>query len=240
MSVAESAETLPRSTAMPSELIQNSIIVLIGLVFVLVGFRVLGRKRGTSESADRWHAKYGKFFKIAGPVIVVGGLALFLLRFNTQPHAEGWSRHTTADGACSIEFPQVPKHEPKPGGEDGDRLVVSLDAVNASYSLSYSDLSPKDAAMPLDQLFATLRANYMLKSPPGTLAKLVREEAITEAGIPGREFQFAVGQQLVSRIKVFVKGSRVYRAIAVNPPDEKLDRDAERFINSFRFEGPKE
>ena len=39
--------------------------------------------------------------------------------------------------------------------------------------------------------------------------------------------------------EVFVSGRRVYRAIAVNPPGDRADRDAQRFIDSFRFETSK-
>ena len=193
-----------------------AVAVVVGLVFAFFGFR--GRTR------------YKTLFKIGGPLFLLGALVWFLV----TPPPDGWSRHATADGACSIEFPQAPKHEVTPGGE-GDRLAVALIDRNVDYSLTFSE-APEWAHIPLDNQFDVLRAEYSKKTETRPASRLVKELAITERGFPGREYQFAVGDQLVTRIKVFINGPRIYRAIAVNPPDAKLDRDAQRFIDSFRFE----
>lgn len=85
-----------------------------------------------------------------------------------------------------------------------------------------------------------MRAKFVLaRATAGAPVKMIRDRTITEGGHEGREYQFTVGDKLVSRIKVFRAGRRVYRAIAVNPPDPTLDRDAQRFIDSFRFDKPK-
>lgn len=124
-----------------------------------------------------------------------------------------------------------------PDGEEGDRLEVVIPERQTRYSLIFSDLSPKDAARPVDDVFRDLSEIYATTKTPGRApARLLKELAITDRGFPGREYQFAVGDRFVTRIKVFVNGARVYRAIAVNPPDAALDRDAQRFIDSFRFE----
>jgi hypothetical protein len=211
-----------------------AVAVLVGLVLALVGFRKLGPKPGARETSDRWHAKYGKFLRLAAALLVIGALVYVLV----VPVPANWTRHTTADGACSVEFPEVPRHETQTQDDiTTDTLEVSFKDRNAHLSLSFSDLSTSDAARPPEDLFALLRGKYTsTKTPPGVLTRIVKDVALEDRGFQGREYQFAVGDQLVTRIKVFVSGRRVYRAIAVNPPGDSADRDAQRFIDSFRFE----
>lgn len=176
-----------------------------------------------------------KWLRLAAALLVIGALVFALV----LPMSATWTRHTTADGACSVEFPETPRHETRT--QDGDTvnaLEVVLKDSNAHFALSYSDLSTTDGALPADELFSLLRFKFSssTKTPPGVLTRVVKEQVLEERGFQGREFQFAVGDQFVTRIKVFVSGRRVYRAIAVNSPGESADRDAQRFIDSFRFE----
>lgn len=97
-----------------------------------------------------------------------------------------------------------------PDGEEGNRLEVVIPERQTRYSLIFSDLSPKDAARPVDDVFRDLGAIYA-KTPGGAPARLLKELAITDRGFPGREYQFAVGDRFVTRIKVFVNGARLPR-----------------------------
>lgn len=175
-------------------------------------------------------------------LIVLGAVAAFFLvnrltRPPAPPVAEEWARHATSDATCSAEFPLAPKRDTS---EDGDRLEYAREDRGVSCLLAFSDLSEKDAALPPAEVFDLLRAKFVLtRAPTGAPVKLVRDRTIFEGGYEGREYQFTVGDQFVSRIKVFVSGRRVYRAIAVNPPDPVLDAAAQRFVDSLRFDKPK-
>lgn len=225
------------SPSMLGAIAEGGIPMLAGAYMLLTGYRVIGPKPGASEARDRWHAKFGRFFRVGGLFVLGVGIMMLVVAVAREwpPKPDGWSRHATADGACGIDFPQAPRHEVNPDGEEGNRLEVVIPERQTRYSLIFSDLSPKDAARPVDDVFRDLGAIYA-KTPGGAPARLLKELAITDRGFPGREYQFAVGDRFVTRIKVFVNGARVYRAIAVNPPDAALDRDAQRFIDSFRFE----
>src|SRR4051812_28101324 len=90
-----------------------AVAVIGGLVFAFLGFSKRGR--------------YAKAFKIAGPLLLLAALGWLLV----TPPPDGWVRRTTADGVCSVEFPQAPRHEVDPDGEEADRLVVALPERNA-------------------------------------------------------------------------------------------------------------
>ncbi len=191
------------------------------LAFVAGAFATYRGYRGRSRIA-KW----------CGPALLVCALAWLLV----GPWPSGWTRHTTNDGACSIEFPQPPQRDTTATAGDTDRLEVSFADRNITYSLAYSDVSDESAAIPLDERFQLLREHYASKRTPGDApTKLLKEQTIRERGTEGREYHFAVGNTLVTRIKVFIRGSRIYRAIVVYPPDATLDRDAQRFLDSFRF-----
>ncbi len=209
-----------------------AVALVAGVIVTLIGFRK--RKAEADGAPNRWGAKYARFFKVGGPLLLLAALAWFVV----IPLPDRWSRHATSDGACSAEFPESPQREFNPDGEEADRLRTALPDRNADYSLTFSDLSPADAARPHDDVFNDLRAIYG-RSKGGPAPRLMTERVLTEGGTPGREYQFAVGDQFVTRIKVFVRGPRVYRAIAVHPPGAALDRDAQRFVDSFRFENAK-
>lgn len=215
--------------------------LVFGAVAVWVGFRKPRPATSTAPDAppvapsalDRLTANRGGLFRVLGPLLLVGALVWFV----TVPAPDGWVRRPTSDGVCSIEFPQAPERELNPDGEEADRLEVALPDRNAHFSLTFSEVSAETAALPPEKQFDLLRELFGSKKTPGGVApKLVAERAFAEGGFPGREYQFAVGQQLVTRIKVLIRGERIYRAIAVNPPGGKPDRDAQRFIDSFRVE----
>ncbi|MBM3981313.1 MAG: hypothetical protein FJ304_13705 [Planctomycetes bacterium] len=174
-----------------------------------------------------------KWLRWLGPLTLLAAVAAFYL-VNRATRPPDWARHATSDGACSAEFPLAPARDTE---DDADRMEVVRADRDARYSLTFSDLSEKDAAEPPDVVFALLRAKFVLaRATAGAPVKLIRDRTITEGGHEGREYQFTVGDKLVSRIKVFRAGRRVYRAIAVNPPDATLDADAQRFLDSLRFE----
>ena len=58
-------------------LINAAIPFLVGVYCFLVGFRIVGNKPGVNPKFDEWHARFGIFLKLAGPVLMV--IAVFLL-----------------------------------------------------------------------------------------------------------------------------------------------------------------
>jgi hypothetical protein len=70
----------------------------------------------------------------------------------------------------------------------------------------------------------------------GKKSRLVREEPIGADGRRGRAFEFAIGDTHRFRTNVFIVSRHVYRAIAVTPTGLADDREARRFLDSFRIE----
>jgi hypothetical protein len=66
-----------------AQLINAAIPFLVGVFCLLIGFRVIGSKPGVDPKFDAMHARFGTFFKLAGPVLMVIAIALFVM--GSQP-----------------------------------------------------------------------------------------------------------------------------------------------------------
>jgi hypothetical protein len=111
-----------------------AVAVLVGLVLALVGFRKLGPRPGSRETSDRWHARYGRYLRLVAGLCVIGALVYFIV----VPLPATWTRHTTADGACSAEFPEVPRHEVQTRDDiTTDTLETEFKDRNSYLALSF-------------------------------------------------------------------------------------------------------
>jgi hypothetical protein len=60
-------------------LVNAAIPFCVGVFCLLVGFRVVGKKPGADPKYDAWHARFGTFFKVAGPVLMALGVLYLAL-----------------------------------------------------------------------------------------------------------------------------------------------------------------
>jgi hypothetical protein len=230
-----------------ASLIDGAIPFAGGVYITLLGFRVVGKKLGANSRFDDWMSRFGKFFRIGGPLLIAFGVfqAVFgIVRVSNQCEAllaANWSRYATSDGACSAEFPAQPEHETKPTNEVETRQIkLYLDEPDIDFRLSFSDIAadapPVTDEERLDAIRDAVREGLSAVSGPKEKNQLVREQKISENGILGRELEFAVGQALTLRTKVFILNKRIYRIIAVTPRNQKYEEATKRFLGSFRFE----
>jgi hypothetical protein len=62
-----------------ASLINAAIPFCVGIYCLLVGFRVVGGKPGVNPKYDQMLERFGIFFKIAGPVLMVLGVIYFIM-----------------------------------------------------------------------------------------------------------------------------------------------------------------
>ena len=53
------------------EILNNAIGIVIGIWVTLIGYRKIPLPGKTDEKREAWFARFGKFFRIAGPFIMV-------------------------------------------------------------------------------------------------------------------------------------------------------------------------
>jgi len=54
-----------------AKFIDAAIPFLGGVIALLIGFRILGKKPGADPKYDEWHAPFGNVLKVAGVVLIV-------------------------------------------------------------------------------------------------------------------------------------------------------------------------
>jgi hypothetical protein len=62
------------------ELFNFGLMALAGLYVTLLGYRVIGTPPGQNPKVDAHRAKWGPFYRVAGPVLIAGGVVLGLIR----------------------------------------------------------------------------------------------------------------------------------------------------------------
>ena len=60
-------------------LVNAAIPFCVGVYCLLIGFRVVGKKPGADPKYDAWHARFGMFLKVAGPVLMGIGVLYLVL-----------------------------------------------------------------------------------------------------------------------------------------------------------------
>lgn len=167
-----------------------------------------------------------------------GGLVLFILgvfaiyRGFFKDPLLSWTRHSTEDGVLSAEFPGTPTRDIKSaGGVESHRAFVNLEESDLYFLLSYSE---GEALLVKEDFYASVRAHFSgQKTPSGESYEFVREDPIQSGGYEGRSFEFGVGSHRMY-VRVFMVGTRIYRAIAVGAPDRP---ELEKFLSSVQVSG---
>jgi hypothetical protein len=60
-------------------LVNAAIPFCVGIYCLLVGFRIVGKKAGDDPKFDEWHARFGVFFKVAGPILMILGIIFLVM-----------------------------------------------------------------------------------------------------------------------------------------------------------------
>jgi hypothetical protein len=62
-------------------LVEGCIPFFGGILGTLYAYRILGKKPGQDPRHDEWHAKWGRLFKVLGPVVALFGVVLAVQGF---------------------------------------------------------------------------------------------------------------------------------------------------------------
>jgi hypothetical protein len=107
-------------------LVDGAIPVAAGLYLTLLGYRVVGKKPGESEKYDRWHARFGRFFKVGGPLLIL--ITVVRLAAELFGHIGG----TPTAAAKEDVARKLANIQPGEEREIGDGVFMTLHRVQAS------------------------------------------------------------------------------------------------------------
>jgi len=64
----------------PGEWWDCGLTFLAGVFLTLYGYRALSAAPGVDPKADEFHRRWGRLFRVAGPIIAVGGILMIAVR----------------------------------------------------------------------------------------------------------------------------------------------------------------
>jgi hypothetical protein len=232
-------------------LVGAGIPLLAGACMLLVSYRVLGKKIGAG--VEEWHSRHDRFLRVCGVIMIGLGVSIvsvllcIVLAMNhlagaqrayEGPYPVSWQRHTTSDGLCSAEFPQPPTAATTaPQGIVTTSLSLYLPKPDISFKLTFSEIGENASAATDEERLDTIRDSLpAFMSQKGAKCVLMREERISDHGVPGRELEYSISGTHVFQSKIFILGRRIYRAIIVTPRARKDEENTRHFLDSLRFE----
>ena len=102
----------------------EGLTIAIGIYFLLLGYRVIGKRPGLSPKYDAWHAR-SQGFLIFAALLMIGTGVIRLLWFSpvipvkvAEPASLEWRTVTTSDGVLKVKMPGKPEFQTK--DERGD------------------------------------------------------------------------------------------------------------------------
>ena len=206
-----------------ADLVEAGIQCCVGIWITLVAYGVI--------AAPARIEGMRRFFKVGGPLLIAIAIALAVTNLRTPTTERNWQRVTTTDGACSVEFPQPPKHETKLiGGLPTDTQSLYIAAIDQDFRLSAVEI-PADAPPATDDQRIDMIRDSMIANKNYVL---VGERKLTERAGAGRELELLVNDTHTMRVRVYVSGRRSCRAIIAMPKSSSAE-DANHFLESFRF-----
>jgi hypothetical protein len=154
--------------------------------------------------------------------------------------AQTWSTYTSEAGRYRVDMPGTPKlSAPLVEGQDGISLTnnqVWVAVGNVAYYTSYGDLPPSQiAGMTAAKTLEQVRDGPVDGDGGGHVGrKLLRDQPITIAGYPGREYVIALTTNYTLVVHSTLVGRRVYQVIYSAPGQtEPTSPDVRRFLDSF-------
>ncbi|HEY7784170.1 MAG TPA: hypothetical protein VIB00_05570 [Pyrinomonadaceae bacterium] len=153
-----------------------------------------------------------------------------LTRREADAHANTWVEYSSTPGRFRAFMPSDPEVREQPVETPAGKLINHVFMSKAGESsvmvIAYSDYpqSTEDPQVVLDRVLnATIS---------GIGATLVKSDAITHKGFPGRDYQ-ATTSGLTYFARIYLVNRRLYQAAVVGPPNDLKPESVQKFLASF-------
>jgi hypothetical protein len=221
------------------------LLASIGLYVTALGLRWLGKKQGVSERYDEWHGRFGRFFKIAGPIIILTAVLQACLnppKWKSLPAiapAE-WTVVKSEDGLASVLMPG--KSEESTRSMEGEFGEVKLHLFKFVTGGGRYVCLFMYADHPV-ATFDKVSAEEFLKSARDSSlenlgGKLIEEKDQTRNGRKGKELRVIVpSKHLVLHTRTVIqRPRRVYSLSVFSPENESAPYDTDKLFDSLKID----
>lgn len=140
-----------------------------------------------------------------------------------------WNEFSSTQGGFAVSMPGTPKEETQTNQDGSVEHSFSLAVDNTAYLIHYSDI-PEAEKLTQEQV------KQLLDSAPDDFtksanAKLLKSENISLSGHPGKEFEFAIGDRVNGKGRVYMVKQRLYIVVGMTSTTDNF----QKFLDSFRL-----
>lgn len=171
-------------------------------------------------------------------VLILGGFACCGGGYLLMP-GEEWSTYNSP-GGYSAEFPlkpnpnfQLPGVKPEPGVHSEGGVLWKR---GECYAVTYGDIEARNRRAISDEQL--LRDTVTAITKDSEVKRVLRDEAITVSGFPGREFEFEGEDGGFYAGRVVIANRRAFVALGGGRFVKRDNANIRRFVNSFKITDP--
>ena len=152
------------------------------------------------------------------------------------PPIAQWKEHSSAEGGFSVLLPGNPQKAKQtiksPAGDLEFNMFLYQHGVLDSAGVVYLTYPPAVVQAGPEAIYAGAKAGATSRVPGG---KLIKEEKVTVAGQPGREFLVDVAGKAQVRLRIVLIKDRLYQITISGSAETVASADAEQFFGSFKL-----
>jgi hypothetical protein len=143
-----------------------------------------------------------------------------------------WKVFSSEDGGFSLLMPGEPSENKS---EDVTSFSITRDREAVTYTISYTDfpIDPKTEKNGIDEAFKGVRDGITEEG-----GKILTQKPVTQKDIPGQELRVQMPNGVLTRVRSYVAGKRLYLVMASTKNETSLLKSLEGFLNSFRIVKP--
>jgi hypothetical protein len=143
-----------------------------------------------------------------------------------------WKVFASEDGGFSLLMPGEPTEN---NSDDVTSFSVTRDREAVTYTISYTDfpIDPTSEKDGISEAFKGIRDGITEEG-----GKILTQKPITQKDIPGQELRVQMPNGVLTRVRSYVAGKRLYLVMASTKNETSLLKSLEGFLNSFRIVKP--
>lgn len=169
----------------------------------------------------------------------------FILAQETPPQnpvsdSVQWQEFSSTEGGFSISMPGQPTERELPvrggnGPVSSREFALALEEGKIVYSVNYADLPTISTELNASQINLLLDGARDASVRNLKNGQLVSERGIELNGYIGREIEVANPDGFSAKTRIYWVQPRLYMIVVASTAETDLDREAERFLDSFRL-----
>ena len=218
--------------------IDECISIVGGFLFVLLSYRIIGKKPGVNLRADERHARFRLLYRAAGFVAIATGIVRLLMPQLPTP-ADIWRPVATTDGIVSVDMPGAAEFHSQDTDVEGDSVRTVQQKVrirDGTFVFTINEMHFAENLPP--ENWGAMMDAFLAEAMVKTKGRIISRHDIVLDGIAGTEVKMDVSIGYRATMKAFLVGGTIYQVKVTAPDGAEDSADIRRFFQSLHVMKP--